>query len=130
MSPNPWDSGRFSSSVTGLKGDFQPFFLFFFDLAKERCLALPTPCSGGLAAPPAPPRAQAPAPLPWLFLPARITSERVTFPQGRCRSGGTVPASVPGVPVRLRSGCFPAASRLSRRRRQPARRVLEGLLMA
>lgn len=54
------------------------------------------------------PQAQAPATLPQLFLPTGITSERVTFPEGHCHAGGgQLPASVPGVPVRLRNGCFP-----------------------
>lgn len=90
-----------------VKRGFTTFF-FFLIWPRSAVWLCPPPCSRGLAAPPAPPRAQAPAPLPWLFLPAGITSERVTFPEGRCHSRGDSrqrPSRGAHHPERLFPGC-------------------------
>lgn len=112
MSPNPRDPGSCPSSVIALKGDLQPFF-FFFNWAKERCLALPAPLLGGLG------RSSRPSPsagasTSTLAIFTHEDHERASdLPQGTLPLGGAQsPASVPRVPVRLRSGCVPAVSRL------------------
>lgn len=126
MSPSPRGDGSCPSSAAVLKGDFQPFF-FFFPLGRGLWLCVPHPAWGGSAAPPVPPQAQAPAPLPRLFLPAGITSEQVTFPEGRCHARGAGGEDshryrYPGHP----SGCEIAVAW----RWQPVKRVLEGLPVA
>lgn len=106
MSPTPWDSGSCPSSVTGLKGDFQPFFSF--GQGARSGFAPPLPGLGGLGR--SSPGAGASTSALAIF--TRQDHERASdLPQGTLpRGGGQSPASVPGVPVRLRSGCFPAVS--------------------
>lgn len=105
MSPNPWDSGSCPSLVTALKGDLQPFF--FFNLAKERCLALSAPVLEGLG------RSSRPSPgagagTSALAIFTRRDRERVTFPEGRCHSRGDSrqrPSRGAHHPERLFPGC-------------------------
>lgn len=129
MSPNPRDSGSCLNSLTGLKGDFQPFFLLLLCQGALSGFALPSVRGARPLLPPLPGRRRR------TFARAIFTRrdhERASdLPQGTLPpAGGTVasvrPRGARRAAERLVPGWFPAGSR----RRQPAKRVLEGLLMA